>query len=516
MTGLSPSVQSSSSISAPITAFATQPPIAPVTELAKYDLAVTPGENKRGFLLALTAVAGDLIGSIHAGLLYILSPADAGGIGATLGTTATWGVFGIVNSLTAILTIPITMLAHRSLMMEGRTLEAAIKRNEENRRVFHEDLFLELLRLRCLLNENDFTIQVKELGLENDEIHSAKLIALVKEIYKNPAFQANRYTVNPENFTLAESKLEKQEGNSRPLPAILITAELERNPTIHSEIRNTLTHLVPEFTNQLNACYKPIPPPRDRRKRAALYGVAGGIAIFGGVLGINGTLTGLLLLGGCAALPGIGWGLLGLACLATAIYCGILIARIKDKNFRRKDVEKQTRLRSDLLEEVKTKVHNTAVRVHEKNPEAHALKVYPAEITHIVDNAIRPVAETCDAFKRDLGAAKEQLDNEQAKNHKLNEQVAALTAKKQAVEQERDQQAKKCDDAAAALNAANQKLAAAEKKSEEAAAATAAAYRRMLESKNSTTILHAPAANQKLPGDAKAKAAANVRRHSFS
>lgn len=240
-----------------------------------------------------------------------------------------------------ILTVPIAYGFYKQMMTEANEANIAIKEAFRLHKLKQKKLFFELLRLRSFYKmEEKFDIAT------NGEIKRTKLIALVNKTY---SFLKERKISVSENNSEILGQI--RESNANTLSAVL----RDTNKIMNSKIRSSIMRGVQaqdNFASILHRCFAPVPKlPKKNKAKAAGWGVISGLTVAGTVLS-TGWAFGALVAGGslCAAIPVIGWCILGIASIALGVMFGLGMGLCKQKNYQRQALAQNIKERNIHLD----------------------------------------------------------------------------------------------------------------------------------------------------------------------
>ena len=265
---------------------------------------------------------GTTAGFFVEGLWFASTPVDYGGLGLVLsgaGAAVTISLVGIVSALTA---IPIAYLFYRDGMSEAKDLIAEINHETHQQLQIQQDLFYQLLRLRCLYtDEIKFYMNAKRLLKKDFDFE--KLLIFVNHQYlkiKHSYYQVCAKPGYPPELS--------EENGSQTLPQILCDISLASSSSIKDSVFEKLILLSlseNKFKNDLMTCFKKIENPSIAiQKKSIAYGVVSGLTITGVAIGTGWGFGALVLSAGlCAAIPLVGWIVFTAACLGLGLMFGI-------------------------------------------------------------------------------------------------------------------------------------------------------------------------------------------------
>lgn len=348
---------------------------------------------------AAVAAVGITVGIIAESLWFATTSAKVGGLGIGLsGAVATGAITG-VGIVSALAAIPIAYIYYKDLIAEAEFSNEVIRRESKLRHKKQEKLFFEFMRLRSLfLHEHEFVDRVKSINYDekNNEINKSLFISLVNKTYKK--FENKKYLVDSkENYTVIIRK--RDEPHAILFSDLLSNSQRATNRDIREKIMSEIKNQV-GFDAILTQCFRHIPKPSPtNRHRAAGYGAIAGLTIAGAGLGTGWAFSSLVIGAGlCAAIPVIGWAMLGIGCITMGILFGVGVGLCKQKNIQREALKNKIQDRNHILNSANTVTHRAIYHRSEQIKSLVANPVYQLRSKHEVEK-LRSVA-SCSPLKR--------------------------------------------------------------------------------------------------------------------
>ncbi len=228
-----------------------EPPGAPqpLSELQRHGLEFSDEENKTLKINAIFTEFGTA-GIVPTIVWYIVTPASQVGLGVTLTSAATIGIMAGTFAGTGLLTIPLVYYGYKKLETDAEELEQAIKKQEVIRKHNREELFLDLLRLRCMLNERDFQSYIATLDLDENEIDKNTLIFYVNSYYKKIHTEQANYQLQD---TQPATVFDQKDSSPQSILSYLQTSRLAQDPAIRQSILQKIRSLNPNLDTELHS-----------------------------------------------------------------------------------------------------------------------------------------------------------------------------------------------------------------------------------------------------------------------
>lgn len=323
------------------------------SELIRHSLTLTSDEQT---LMASNATQNGLgtagiLSSFH--LFAFYTPLEQGGLGIILGTTPALISLSVMSLGTLLLTVPLSLLTYDEYIQEATTAINNIIKAEKLRQIKRENLFLDLISLRCLFEESEaaFNQLIETLDLDNEEIDSKALINHVNQLYLNPAFKTHAVHHPPEHDA-------KQLNSERKTLISILNKPLPTIETKRKEITNEIRRVDRHFEEKLNTCFRVIPALNTVNQwTAAKYGMRDSIGMLGALFGTASTFAGIFIAAGLAtALSFTGWGALLVAAIVISIIFGAGVGIAKQKNLQREELKSQIEKRNKIINISKEKI----------------------------------------------------------------------------------------------------------------------------------------------------------------
>lgn len=312
---------------------------------------------------AIAAGLSTTTGLIVEGLWFLTSDVLSGGLGVTMVGGAAAGAISLVGVVSALIAAPVSYLIYRKLLQESEYQVRVLQEEASLREALHEKVFFELLRLRCIYNNShDFSKQANKLLQDADqEIDRENLIAHVERIYaknRDKTFSVTwRYGDNLPPI------LRSVQGDEKETPTLI---NVMRTATIicHEPARQHLTRSV--LTNEnIHQHFKPISLPRTQKRHIAIgEGIAAGLGVAGFSLGAGWAFGALVVAAGlAAAIPFVGWALLGVGSLVMGAMFGLGIGLYEQKNIQRKALNDRVKQCNQRLSQAEQQLQSASANL---------------------------------------------------------------------------------------------------------------------------------------------------------
>jgi hypothetical protein len=384
------------------------------SELERHRLQITAKETAITATNAIQESLGttSILSSLHLFLFY--TTLDQGGLGIALGTTVGLASLGAMSCGTLLLTIPLSVYAYKNYKQEAEKLVATINKDEAARQRYREELFLDLLSLRCLYaeNEDNFLNALKDIDLDNDEIDIQKLLAQINKVYLNTRFQTK-------HVDIPHHQVDDQKQTPSTLMTILSNPILAKDRDMRNYTIKQLRTVDKQLADHLHTCYKPIPfLAVHNRKEAIIEGVTKFFSMAGAMFGLSTTYAGIILTAGfCIALSATGWGILIAAMLLSCLAFGLYAGAAKQKNLQREELQSQIKDRNNTLIFAKRQTQRVLTKKHLQLAE------------HKAEHAANLHAELSTSLQQEVAtnaSLRSQLHQEEKSNSQMSARVDQL------------------------------------------------------------------------------------------
>lgn len=384
------------------------------------NLEITPGEITTAKVAAFASAVGNA-GIISSVWLFAITPAEQVGLSVTaVSAAASIGILAAVSLATVLISIPLTYYAYEDYMIEAKALEEELIKTETIRKQHQEDILIQLLRLKCLLNEEEFIEAVKSLALE-EGVKKQELLDLVDQISSENRFQNLPYHFNDKQELAIGSQEEKEAKPQYTLQSLFQQSDLIQNANVTKNAIQQFKANDRYFDKKLDACFEKITSLPTHYTKPIMYGVAGAMMMAGTLFGTSWTFASIAISAGlCASIPVIGWAILALGCLVASIAVGVWIGKSKNKNMQREELQHRLTKKNQQLETTKTQVSKLCLKKdiennHKRSLEAKKLKddlENEKKKTHDLDAQLKNQDNTILELKEQL--AKQQNETKEA------------------------------------------------------------------------------------------------------
>ncbi len=390
------------------------------SELMSHKLNVTAKEKA----LTATNAAQESLGTagflsaLHIFIFY--TSLEEGGIGLTIGAAAGIGALSALSVATLAITIPLSYMTYRNYIRESTKLEAAIIKEEVNRKRYRDELFLDLLILKCLCDDDDekeFQHYINQLNLNNAEINKANLLEQVNAMYLNPAFRGQAPVLND---AIADFKNDNL--TSQSLAQRLANSALNRDREERLCVIQELKKIDQELDEKIYSSFQRIPIfDAVERGEAIAEGVNKALCMGFVLFSTITTFVEICITAGfCAALAVTGWGAIIIALVIACAVFGAGVGLGKQKNLQREELQNQLHQRNGTLIQAK---RSTQTLITQKL----RLNAQKAEMPNVVAPEKNNIAD----LQTRLAAAEKQNTQLSASIKKLEENNAALSSQLQ-------------------------------------------------------------------------------------
>lgn len=322
------------------------------------NLQITPKEKLFIGANAGIAAFGTTLGLLLEGLWFLTTDIESGGIGVAITGAAATSSIIVATSVSLFAAIPIAFITYHEMITEARALRQQFETDERERIRLQEALFYQLLRLRCLSENDDaFSRDIYVLLQESlQAIDVANLIHQLNDVY---------HSLSKMNYSLTFSQktnsplLEKSECSSESFIDILKNNDYQTKSVIALLIDEIKNH-DPEKETDIHQHFLAISMPAVIKRRTAIaWGITMGLNAAGICLGSGWGFGSLAISGAIAAtIPVVGWILFGLACLVVGIAFGYAFGVCKQKNIQRIEANKALGVRNAILKMTEQKVED--------------------------------------------------------------------------------------------------------------------------------------------------------------
>lgn len=370
-----------------------------ISELERQGLSISNTDTTTGAATGFGNALGN-VGILPSIWLFIITPWDQVGLSLSLGLSTGAIAIGLVSFSTLLLTIPMTYYAYQDAMLEAKTLVHDIEKAEIQRKKAREDLFFAYLH-RCMRDEAEFDLYLKDAPNEAKEVNQDKLVSLVKSICR-------------------DNRLKSLDFNAKGMPAksketlssAISDNQIMQDEDMRDHIFKQLSTHSPEFERTFDECFHPIEKIPHFYAKPILYGVNGAAMMLGTLFGTYWNFASIAVTAGvCASIPAIGWAIIALGCLAASIAIAVWIAKSKDINMRREvllsDLNKSTQSIKTVTRHIeKTNLNKYLAEKHTKaepatSPELTA-QLRKAEAKALEEKALREQAQASLGLERML------------------------------------------------------------------------------------------------------------------
>ncbi|OGT36212.1 MAG: hypothetical protein A3F11_06620 [Gammaproteobacteria bacterium RIFCSPHIGHO2_12_FULL_37_14] len=304
-------------------------------ELKHHHLEIT--SNEKLFIAANAYIGGGLGSSIIVTDIIGFLISQFGMLDVGLGLTALMSAVFVTagaSILVVLLGIPIAYFTYKD-MQDGYLYAEKIKNHEWKRNQVREALFYELLVLRCLCqSDTELEImlanQLKQCA--DDEKNSLYRLVIQEfaQAIKNFSFHASDGYVGYPSLNRGSSSdnmLEVFDQQQLTFKQAAVCA--------HFKQRNQ------HFIAELNQCFNNHQKLAIPRNRAIVFGILQGFGFTGVTFGATWSVATLIASFGLVIIPGMGWGLMALACVGLGITFGIGMYFNRSKNLRREVLKEE-------------------------------------------------------------------------------------------------------------------------------------------------------------------------------
>jgi hypothetical protein len=315
-------------------------PSSPITSTESgYQISITALEKTIiGSNAAITGI-GTTAGIIGAGVWFLSTPVQSVGLGVSLGsaTMASIIITGVGFASLAV-AIPIVKLTYESFVKEANSLNQDIEQEWIRYQKKREKLFFDLLRLHSLMDDESRFNLVAQTLLGPHLIKPASLTPLIHAVF------ATRHA-----DTLTEF-LKNTKAVTHKLNCSLVMDHIKQH--------------LPDLSQRLDHCFKTPPIPNNIPNRnAVLHGVGAGLGIASASLGVSWTFAALVTATGlAAAVPFIGWAILGISCIALGVMFGVGVGICKKRNTQREMIKNHIKTHNEKLHTIQQNLQNKIYR----------------------------------------------------------------------------------------------------------------------------------------------------------